>query len=66
LSSLRFLTSWRAGAILKNAELSGGGLSDHTEDQHPHVSFGLLVIVMQDAAGSLFDDLDTTLQSGSS
>jgi hypothetical protein len=54
------------GAILKNAELSGGGLSDHTEDQHPHVSFGLLVIVMQDAAGSLFDDLDTALQSGSS
>jgi hypothetical protein len=50
----------------ENAELSGGGLSDHTEDQHPHVSFGLLVIAMQDAAGSLFDDLDTALQSGSS
>jgi uncharacterized protein (DUF2336 family) len=28
--------------------------------------FGLLVITMQDAAGSLFDDLDAALQSGSS
>jgi len=41
-------------------------LSDHTEDQYPQVSFGLLVIAMQDAAGSLFDDLDTAFQSGSS
>jgi hypothetical protein len=50
----------------ENAVLSGGGSPGSHEDQHPHVSFGLLVIAMQDAAGSLFDDLDTALQSGSS
>jgi hypothetical protein len=48
----------------ENAELSGGESLGSHRGSAPHVSFGLLVIAMQDAAGSLFDDLDAAFQSG--
>jgi len=50
----------------ENAELSGGGSLGSHRGSAPARIFGLLVIAMQDAAGSLFDGLDTALQSGSS
>ena len=51
----------------ENAELSGGGsLGSHRGSAPACIFSVLLVITMQDAAGSLFDDLDAALQSGSS
>jgi len=45
---------------------AAAGLSDHAEDQHRTYLSAFWVIAMQNAAGSLFDDLDAALQSGSS
>jgi hypothetical protein len=47
-------------------ECAAAGLSRCAEDQHPRLFFSLWVTAMPDAAGSLFDDLDAALQSGSS
>lgn len=50
----------------ENAEIGGGGSGASAPKTSPRMSLSLWVTAMQDAAGSLFDDLDAALQSGSS
>jgi hypothetical protein len=60
------VASRRARAILEVPECAAAGLSRYAEDQHPRLFSSLWVTAMPDGAGSLFDDLDAALQSGSS
>jgi len=65
-SSLHLAASRRTSAILIILECAAAGLSRYAEDQHPHLFFSFVVAAMPEGEGSLFDDLDAALQSGSS